>query len=108
MERVGVDIVGLYPRSDEGNRYVLSAIDYFTKWLEAYAIPDQEAETIADALPHASSAPVPQGALTEEVEEAPGPLRRLCGVPLGRWTGRDYVSYGGEKKREKLYWGVGL
>lgn len=27
---------------------VLIAMDYFTKWLEAYAIPDQEAETVAD------------------------------------------------------------
>ena len=50
MERVGIDITGPYPRSDDGNRFVLSAIDYFTKWPEAYAIPNQEAETIADAL----------------------------------------------------------
>ena len=50
MERVGIDITGPYPRSEGGNCYVLSAIDYFTKWLEAYAIPNQEAETIADVL----------------------------------------------------------
>lgn len=50
MERVAVDVMGPLPRSDRGNRYVLSAIDYFTKWPEAYAIPDQEAETVADAL----------------------------------------------------------
>jgi hypothetical protein len=25
-------------------------MDYFTKWPEAYAIPDQEALTVADAL----------------------------------------------------------
>ena len=50
MERVAVDVVGPLPRSDKGNRYVLSAIDYFTKWPEAYALPDQEAETVVDAL----------------------------------------------------------
>ena len=50
MERVAVDIVGPLPRSDKGNRFVLSAIDYFTKWPEAYALPDQEAVTVADAL----------------------------------------------------------
>lgn len=50
MERVAVDVVGPLPRSDKGNRYVLSAIDYFTKWPEGYALPDQEAETVVDAL----------------------------------------------------------
>ena len=50
MERVAVDIVGPFPLSDRGNRYVLTAMDYFTKWPEAYAIPDQEAETVCNAL----------------------------------------------------------
>ncbi|KAI3375463.1 hypothetical protein L3Q82_003793 [Scortum barcoo] len=50
MERVAVDIMGPFPRTDKGNRYVLAAMDYFTKWPEAYAIPDQEAETVANAL----------------------------------------------------------
>lgn len=49
MERVAVDIMGLFPRKDKGNRYVLATMDYFTKWPEAYAIPDQEAKTVADA-----------------------------------------------------------
>ncbi|KAL7841639.1 hypothetical protein SRHO_G00253300 [Serrasalmus rhombeus] len=50
VERVAVDIMGPFPRSDKGNHYVLVAMDYFTKWPEAYAIPDQEAGTVADAL----------------------------------------------------------
>uniref|UniRef100_A0AAV2K6I4 Gypsy retrotransposon integrase-like protein 1 n=1 Tax=Knipowitschia caucasica TaxID=637954 RepID=A0AAV2K6I4_KNICA len=50
MERVAVDIMGPFPRSDQGNRYVLAAMDYFTKWPEAFAIPDQEAVTVADTL----------------------------------------------------------
>lgn len=50
MERVAVDIMGPFPRTDKGNRYVLAAMDYFTKWPEAYAIPDQEAETVTDAM----------------------------------------------------------
>ena len=50
MERVAVDIMGPFPHTEKGNHYVLVAMDYFTKWPEAYAIPDQEAETVADAL----------------------------------------------------------
>uniref|UniRef100_A0A3P9J3I3 Gypsy retrotransposon integrase-like protein 1 n=1 Tax=Oryzias latipes TaxID=8090 RepID=A0A3P9J3I3_ORYLA len=50
MERVAVDIMGPFPRTNRGNRFVLVAMDYFTKWPEAYAIPDQEAVTVADAL----------------------------------------------------------
>ncbi|KAJ7992703.1 hypothetical protein DPEC_G00281430 [Dallia pectoralis] len=50
LERIGVDIVGPFPVSEGGNRWVLTAIDYFTKWPEAYALPNQEAETIVNAL----------------------------------------------------------
>ncbi|XP_061093063.1 uncharacterized protein LOC133125281 [Conger conger] len=50
MERVGIDVLGPFPRSEKGNRYILTAMDYFTKWPEAYCLPDQEAETIVDAL----------------------------------------------------------
>lgn len=50
MQRVGVDILGPFPRTTQGNRFVLTAMDYFTKWPEAFALPDQEAETVANAL----------------------------------------------------------
>lgn len=50
MERVGVDILGPFPITETGNRYVLVAMDYFTKWPEAYAVPDQSATTAAKCL----------------------------------------------------------
>ncbi|KAG7468788.1 Transposon Ty3-I Gag-Pol poly [Solea senegalensis] len=50
LERVAVDIVGPLPITDRGNRYILTAMDYFSKWPEAYPIADVEAETVADAL----------------------------------------------------------
>ncbi|KAI4896495.1 hypothetical protein NFI96_004225 [Prochilodus magdalenae] len=50
MERVAVDVLGPFPVTDSGNRYVLVAVDYFTKWPEAYAVPDQGAVTTAEVL----------------------------------------------------------
>ncbi|PNF15527.1 hypothetical protein B7P43_G16595 [Cryptotermes secundus] len=50
FERIAIDIAGPFPRSDQGNRYLLIAMDYFTKWPEVYAIPNQEASTIAEVL----------------------------------------------------------
>ena len=45
---IGADIFGPLPKSERGNKYVLVVIDHFTKWVEAFAIPNQEAETIGD------------------------------------------------------------
>ncbi|KAJ8381238.1 hypothetical protein SKAU_G00020160 [Synaphobranchus kaupii] len=50
MERVGVDVLGPFPVTDSGNRYILVAMDYFTKWPEAFAVPDQSAATMAERL----------------------------------------------------------
>jgi hypothetical protein len=50
LERVAMDIAGPFPQSDRGNRYLLIAMDYFTKWPEVYPIPNQEASTVAEAL----------------------------------------------------------
>ena len=46
---VAVDIVGPFPES-EGNHYILVASDYFTRLMEAYAIKNQEAKTVARKL----------------------------------------------------------
>ena len=48
LERVGIDIVGPLPISEGGNAYILVVVDYFTRWTEAYPIPDQKALTVAD------------------------------------------------------------
>ena len=47
MDRIAVDIMGPFPKSTNGNVNVLVVGDTFTKWIEAYAIPDQTSKTVA-------------------------------------------------------------
>ena len=41
---VGLDHLGPFPMSKHGNRYLIVAVDYLTKWVEAKAVPSQKAE----------------------------------------------------------------
>jgi len=45
-----MDILGPLPESSNRNLYVLVVSDYFTRWTEAYALPNQEADTVAHKL----------------------------------------------------------
>ena len=50
MERWGIDLTGPHPTSAGGHKYILTAIDYFTRWTEAFPIRNQEAATVAKVL----------------------------------------------------------
>ena len=50
VERLHLDILGPFPESSSGNKYILMLICLFTKWLEAYALADQTAEEITKAV----------------------------------------------------------
>ena len=50
MQIVATDIVGPLPESDGGNCYILVVADYFTRWMEAFPIPHQDATTVANKL----------------------------------------------------------
>ena len=50
MERIATDILGELPVTDKGNRYILVVSDYYTKWTEAFPMPNMEARTVADII----------------------------------------------------------
>ena len=50
LQLVAMDILGPLPESPHKNSCVLVVSDYFTRWTEAYALPNQEAETVAHKL----------------------------------------------------------
>jgi hypothetical protein len=50
FKRIAVDVAGPFLLSYQGYRYLLIAMDYFTKWPEAYALPKQVVSTVAEAL----------------------------------------------------------
>ena len=50
LQLVAMDLLGPLPESTNRNSYVLVVTDYFTRYTEAYALPNQEAKTVAYKL----------------------------------------------------------
>ena len=51
FKRVAVDLVGpISPASEKGNRYILTVVDFATRYPEAVALPKIETEHVAEAL----------------------------------------------------------
>ena len=50
MEQIALDIMGPLPTSNSGNMYNLVIGDYFSKFTEAYALPDHTAQSVARVL----------------------------------------------------------
>ena len=75
MQRLHIDILGPFPLSTHGNRYILAVVDQFTNWTELFPLPDQTAETTARTL------------ITEAVSR--------FGAPLSIHTdqGKDFESH---------------
>lgn len=52
LDRLAVDVMGPMPLTKDKNKYILVIGDYFTRWMEAYSLPSQHAEVIAEKLVH--------------------------------------------------------
>ena len=50
LDRLHIDALGPFPESEKGNRYILVLVDQFTKWTEAYAVPNISSEMTAKCL----------------------------------------------------------
>lgn len=51
FKRVAVDLVGpLHPRTTKGNKYILTLVDFATRYPEATPLPGIETERVAEAL----------------------------------------------------------
>jgi len=50
MDLDTMDILLGLPTADDGTKYLLVVVDAFTKWVEAYPLPDQEAATCITAV----------------------------------------------------------
>ena len=50
FKRVAINIVGPLPRTERGNRFILTVVDHFTKQSEAYFLTDQKAPIVARAF----------------------------------------------------------
>lgn len=49
-KRVGIDLVGPLQTTRNGNKYLITCTDYFSKWVEAEALPNKSAHTVAKFL----------------------------------------------------------
>ncbi|GKG12511.1 reverse transcriptase domain-containing protein, partial [Tanacetum coccineum] len=45
----GIDFMGPFP-SSRGNKYILMAVDYLSKWVEAKALPTNDAQVVCKFL----------------------------------------------------------
>ena len=50
FERVGIDLVGPFKKSNEGKRYIIVATDYLTRYVETRALATMNAEEVAEFI----------------------------------------------------------
>ena len=44
---MGIDLIGPLPETKAGNKYIITLVDFFSKWPEAAALPDKKADGVA-------------------------------------------------------------
>lgn len=83
FERIAIDIVGPLPLSESSNKYILSVVDHFSRFVEFVALPNQTAECVARALVHRviTKFGIPKQLLTDRGANFTGELmKQMCGL----------------------------
>ena len=47
LYQVGIDLIGPLPKTDNGNRYIVTLVDFFSKWPEAAPMQDKSAKSVS-------------------------------------------------------------
>nr|GEV21989.1 reverse transcriptase domain-containing protein [Tanacetum cinerariifolium] len=89
----GIDFMGPFP-SSRGNRYILVAVDYLSKWVEAKALPTNDARVVVTH--HLTTAYHPQ--ISGQMEVPNRGLKRI----LERTVGENHGSW--SEKLEDALW----
>nr|GEV80216.1 reverse transcriptase domain-containing protein [Tanacetum cinerariifolium] len=89
----GIDFMGLFP-SSRGNKYILVAVDYLSKWVEAKALPTNDARVVYKLLKSLFAifgTPVPSLVIVTsgQVEVSNCGLKRI----LERTVGKNLASW---------------
>ena len=75
---VGIDFVGPLQTTTQGNCMILTITDLFSKWTEAYALPDKRASSVASALVNLScNKGIPQAVLSDNGSKFCNEVRKL-------------------------------
>jgi len=45
--QVGIDLIGPLPKTDNGNCYIVTLVDFFSKWPEAEPLRDKSAKSVS-------------------------------------------------------------
>ncbi len=48
--QIGMDIIGPLPITTQGNKYIITLTDYFSKWAEASPLSDKTAASVSNFL----------------------------------------------------------